>query len=116
MVFDLLFFFTNTMPITFSPYVTELLTESGTRLEFDAIELVALIAGPTILVSIIFLVAFFAYRQCQQKYQMGSRYIQQDSIQESVPFMQPGQNTDSLREMIYEYSGSGSGGFCNSTI
>nr|AIA98699.1 transforming growth factor-beta [Pinctada imbricata] len=81
----------------------------STRLEFDTLELVALITGPVILVSIIFIVAFFAYRQFQQKQQLRRVYLPAEQSRESMPFIQPGQNTDTIREMIYEYSGSGSG-------
>nr|XP_011414113.1 TGF-beta receptor type-1-like isoform X1 [Crassostrea gigas] len=77
------------------------------RLTFGTLELVGLIAGPVVLVSVFFVICFLSYRQCQQQgICMAPKSV---SDGETQPFMQPGQTTDTLREMIMEYSGSGSG-------
>lgn len=77
------------------------------RLTFGTLELVALIAGPVVLVSVFFVICFLSYRQCQQQGICMAPSSLTDG--ETQPFMQPGQTTDTLREMIMEYSGSGSG-------
>lgn len=95
---------------TFPPPTTripEIRDSVEQRLTFGTLELVGLIAGPVVLVSVFFVICFLSYRQCQQQgICMAPKSV---SDGESQPFMQPGQTTDTLREMIMEYSGSGSG-------
>lgn len=79
------------------------------RLTFGTLELVCLIAGPVVVVSILFVICFLSYRQCQQQGYCLTPKGMIDGPSETQPFMQPGQNADTLREMIIEYSGSGSG-------
>ncbi|KAJ8320868.1 hypothetical protein KUTeg_002455 [Tegillarca granosa] len=76
------------------------------KLEFGTPELVVLISGPVVLVSFIFIIGFFAYHKHNQN---KHRYRQPEVSMENVPFVQPGQSNSTLREMMYEYSGSGSG-------
>lgn len=85
-------------PVTHRPIETD----TETKLQFGTLELVFLIACPVLLVSIIFMVLFFVYHQHQ-------RNLPTDLSQETMPFVPPGQSTTTLREMMYEYSGSGSG-------
>lgn len=95
---------------TFPPPTTrfpEIRDSVEQRLTFGTLELVGLIAGPVVLVSVFFVICFLSYRQCQQQgICMAPKSV---SDGETQPFMQPGQTTDTLREMIMEYSGSGSG-------
>ncbi|XP_062572439.1 TGF-beta receptor type-1-like [Saccostrea cucullata] len=97
---------------TFAPPTTHTPTfreNPEPRLTFGTWELVSLIAGPVIVVSILFVICFLSYRQCQHQGYCLSPKAMIDGPSETQPFMQPGQNTDTLREMIMEYSGSGSG-------
>ena len=78
------------------------------KLEFGTAELVVLISGPVVFVSLIFMIGFFAYYQYQHRRPRG--YMAPEiSGGEVVPFVQPG--SESLREMMFDYSGSGSGMF-----
>ncbi|XP_033727883.1 TGF-beta receptor type-1-like [Pecten maximus] len=80
--------------------------DSEAKLQFGTAELVILIACPVLIVSILFMVLFFAYHQCQRNRR---GYPLNDVSQETMPFVQQGQSSSTLREMMYEYSGSGSG-------
>ncbi|XP_056011203.1 TGF-beta receptor type-1-like isoform X2 [Ostrea edulis] len=93
-------------PTTHPPAVGE---TAEPRLTFGTLELVCLIAGPVVVVSILFVICFLSYRQCQQQGYCLTPKGMIDGPSETQPFMQPGQNADTLREMIIEYSGSGSG-------
>lgn len=75
------------------------------KLEFGTAELVVLISGPVVLVSLLFMIGFFAYYQYQHRRPQG--YMAPPEVSDAVPFTQPG--TESLREMMWDYSGSGSG-------
>lgn len=80
--------------------------ENVDKLEFGTVELVVMISGPVVLVSLIFMIGFFAYYQYQHRRPTGYTVPPEVST-ENVPFVQPG--SESLREMMFDYSGSGSG-------
>ncbi|XP_052079115.1 TGF-beta receptor type-1-like [Mytilus californianus] len=77
------------------------------KLEFGTVELVVLISGPVVLVSLLFMIGFFAYYQYQHRRPSGYMLPPDTSNADVAPFAQQG--TELLREMMIEYSGSGSG-------
>lgn len=90
------------------------LAEDATgKMEFGTFQLLALIAVPVVFVSIIFISVFLLYNR-RMKRKMGYALREEHGSCESMPFVQGGQSSTTLKEMLYEYSGSGSGGsLCN---
>ena len=83
--------------------------EDGTgKTELGIIELVAITAGPVILLCIIFVAAFIMYHRHQQKNRPLSQLVEPNPI--DTPLLPDGQ-TSTLTELMFDYSGSGSGKF-----
>lgn len=81
-------------------------TENDGKTELGIVELVALTAGPVILICVIFVTAFLLYHRHQLRKRPMSQLVEPNPI--DTPLLPDGQQS-TLTELMLDYSGSGSG-------
>ena len=87
-------------------YLYILDADNNGKTELGIVELVALTAGPVILLCIIFVTVFIMYHRHQQKSRPLSQLVEPNPI--DTPLLPDGQSS-TLTELMFDYSGSGSG-------
>ncbi|KAL4217080.1 TGF-beta receptor type-1 [Mactra antiquata] len=80
--------------------------EDNGKTEFGIWELVAITAGPVVVICAIFVIGFILYHRCQHKSRPSFNPVEPNPI--DTPLLPDGQPS-TLTEMMFEYSGSGSG-------
>lgn len=91
---------------TVAPPIIKPETEDDGKTELGIAELVALTAGPVMVICIIFVTAFLCYHRHQQKNRPLSQLVEPNPI--DTPLLPDGQPS-TLTELMFDYSGSGSG-------